>query len=189
MTYPIFIFILARKINKEIPGKAHYLFLILSMLGVYFLVSPDFGVIEMGDILALASGFVSALAIMFLREARKSDQPYMILFYLMLFGSVINFIVMLPFWKTPGFQGLLIIMVSTFFALLGQISITIGYKYIDASAGSLVSTARIPIAVILGVLFFQESITIKTLLGGSLVFLSLYLFTKQGTTTKCQRDL
>jgi drug/metabolite transporter (DMT)-like permease len=107
MTYPIFVFMLAPLINREKTDRSYYLYLALSLCGVYLVVIPGGCLllgsgVNRGDLLALASGITAGFAITSLRQARKYDDAYLILFYLMGFGAAANLLLAAPFFVLPG---------------------------------------------------------------------------------------
>ena len=62
-------------------------------------------------------------------------------------------------------------------ALLGvaaQLSITQAYKFIEATRGSLISSSRIVMAGIMGVMFFSDDITTQLIAGGALILLAQF---------------
>lgn len=178
LTSPIFIFILAPFLNKESISRAYYFLLVLSMAGVYMVLIPDsraltLSSINLGDIASLVSGLIAAFALIYLREARKYDPTYIILFYLMLIGTFINLVFVIPFWVLPKGSSILYLTLSTFCAVAGQYAVTEGYRYLSAAAGSIVSSSRLVFAVGLGVIMFGDPLTLRILIGSLLVFISL----------------
>ncbi len=173
MSYPVFVFLAAPLINKEKSPLINYIFLVLTLIGVYLIAVPDFQEINPGDLFSFLSAIIAGLAISVLREARKYDNSIVILFYLMLIGSIISFFVMLPFFILP--QGMLIIFIllSALMAVLGQVSITVGYRYIDAASDSLVSASRILFASVLGISLFSDPLSFNIVLGGICILISL----------------
>lgn len=175
MTYPAFVFVIAPFLNREPSLLRHFLFLILTLTGSFIVMSDKGGTVSFssGDLTALASAVLAALAISALREARKHDNSWRILFYLMLTGSIVNLIFMVPLWKTPDIHGIFLLFLITVSSVFGQLLITAGYRYINAAPGALVSSSRILFAAFLGVLFLQEPFTLQIGLGGMLIFISL----------------
>lgn len=178
MTYPIFVFLFAPYINKEKTTKVYYFYLLLTMIGLYFIVIKDFSSfmqsgINIGDISSLASGVVAAIAISSLREARKHDDSYLILFYLMGFGTLVNGLIVIPTFIIP--KGIILFYISTaaLVSVLGQLFITVGYKYVDATTGSIISASRILFALMLGILIFSDPISIRITIGIVLLSISL----------------
>jgi len=179
MTYPIFVFLISPFLNREKTSGVYYLFLILTMAGLYFIVVPDASIfsidkVNRGDVFALASGLLAGFAITSLRQARKYDSSYLILFYLMALGSIFNLIIVIPVFVIPEGMIALYVILCAGTAVTGQIFITVGYKYIDAAAGSLVSSTRIIFSLALGVIIFSDPLTFRIIAGGILIILSLF---------------
>jgi len=169
MTYPIFIFLFTPFLGKETIKSIQVFFLILTISGIYLVIQPNFDHLLIGDLIGLLSAIVTAIAVMTLREARKYDSTAMILFYIMGIGTIINGSLLVPVFKIPDLKLSVYITISALLGLAGQAFITSGYKYIEASKGSLISSSRIIFAVILGVFFFNDRLNIELLLGGLLI--------------------
>ena len=173
MTYPVFVYLFAPFLNKEKNSAQYYLFLIITMIGVFLIINPSINGINKGDLYAFFSAIIGGAAISSLRESRKYEKSFVILFYLMGIGSVISFFIMFPIFEMPEGIVTLYLFVAAFFAVLGQIVITIGYRYIDAAPGAVISTSRIFIVFILGIIIFNDLITLRIIAGTCLIILSL----------------
>ncbi|MFP4067429.1 MAG: DMT family transporter [Spirochaetota bacterium] len=177
MTYPVFVFAVAPLINREPTPRVYYLFLTLTLAGIWLVLFPaegaGFSEINAGDLLALGSAGAAAVAISALREARKHDDSPLILFYLFLFGTMASFFVMLPGFRIPPAGAAGALLGVGFCAFAGQLTLTVGYRYISAAGGSIVSAARIVFAAVLGTLVFADPLGWKTILGGTLIVMSL----------------
>ena len=173
MTYPVFVFLFAPFINSEKNRPVNYCFLALTLAGVFLISMPGVAGVNRGDLFSLGSALLAGLAISTLREARKYDSTELILFYLMLIGVTINLFIMLPVFIMP--RGIILVhtLLSAVTAVAGQVALTVGYRYIDAAPGSLVSSSRIFFAALLGFTIFADQITTRTLAGGILIILSL----------------
>jgi len=173
MTYPVFVFLLAPIINSERNRPIGYLYLAMTLLGVYLVVIPDLRNINTGDVYAFLSGVAAAFAVTSLRQARKYDGTGLILFYLMAIGLPICLVFMLPVFVAVRGWTLVLLVASGTTAFLGQIMITAGYRHISAAPGALVSSSRIIIAAVLGALLFNDPITWRTMAGGLLILIAL----------------
>ncbi len=178
MTYPIFVFLLAPFFNRESASWRYFFYLVMTIAGVFLIVSPTnspagFQWANKGDIFALLSGITAGFAITSLREARKDNESYIILLYLMGFGTAVSGIMTIPFWETP--RGMLIAhcLGVGILSFLGQVFITMGFRYIDATPGSLVSSSRIVFAIVMGMIFFSEPLTERMVRGTLLIVFSL----------------
>ncbi|MGB5217068.1 MAG: DMT family transporter [Smithella sp.] len=178
MTYPFFIFLFAPLFFREEKiSLLMYLILIVALAGIWLVINPNLSAVNKGDIFGLLSGIVAAFAIITLNMARKNDSTMVILFYLMSIGTVLNGLAMLPVFVWPKGSQWLLLLASASVGVLGQICITYGYKFITARAGSLVSSSRIFYAVVLGMLIFNEDLTMRIAMGGLLILLSIVAVT------------
>jgi drug/metabolite transporter (DMT)-like permease len=173
MTYPVFIFLVAPLFKLERLHKSAFLFLILTMAGIYLVVFPDFTHINKGDLIGLLSGILAAFAIISLSMAREFDSTVLIVFYLMFIGTILNAIMMAPVFVMPDTRDLPLLIASGLSGLAGQILLTMGYKNVSAKAGSMVSSSRIIFAALMGSLFFSETLSGRIIFGGLLIIGSI----------------
>jgi len=173
MTYPVFVYLFAPFLNKEKNSIQYYIFLMITVLGVYLIFNPDMNGINKGALYAFISGIIAGAAISALRETRKYENSFVILFYLMGIGTIISLLLMLPFFIMPEGIVIFYLFMAAFSGVLGQIIITIGYRYIDAAPGAIVSTSRIFIVFILGVIIFDDPVTLRIITGTCLIIISL----------------
>lgn len=170
MAYPVFVVLLSPFINSEPVKKEVLLYLFLAMISVYLILNPELNSFNKGNIFALASAVFAGAAVSVLRQARKFDSSFIILFYLMGLGGVLNFFLMLPVFEMPNSETGVWIALCAMLGVLGQFSITFGYKYISAAGGAVLSTTRIFFAAVIGIVFFGEVISLHTIAGGFLLF-------------------
>jgi drug/metabolite transporter (DMT)-like permease len=178
MTYPVFVFMVSPFITGEAVRTRHLLYLALTAAGIFLIVVPghdieSFRSINRGDLFALMSGVCAAFAVTLLRQARKYDDSYIILLYLMGIGTAINLFFVVPVFVLPRGMEILYLAGTTLAALSGQLFITVGYKYISATAGSLVSSSQILWAVLIGIAFFGDTMTLR--IGGGILCIVLSL--------------
>ena len=172
-TYPVFVILLAPFITKEKNKKSNYIYLFMIMLGSYIVSNPSFSNINVGDTASIGSAIFSALSIFALTQARKNNEGYLIVFYVMFIGIFIN----LPFaykdLSTFDINGIVPVLLSAFSGFFGQVFLTWGYKYVDSATGSLLSTSRIFMATIIGVLLLSEPLNARIIIGMILISITL----------------
>jgi drug/metabolite transporter (DMT)-like permease len=173
MTYPVFIFLLAPLFRLERLHKASFIFLSLAITGIYLIVFPDFSNINTGDMIGLLSGIFGAFAIITLSMAREYDSTVLIVFYLMAIGTLCNTFLMIPVFVMPEIKYLPALIACGAIGVTGQVLLTMGYKYVSAKAGSMVSSSRIIFAAALGFFFFAEPLTLKIVFGGIMIISSI----------------
>ena len=177
MTYPIFIFLFMPFFATEKIKPIQILYLVISIIGVYLVIQPNFNHLLYGDLIGLLSGIVGGVSVITLRKAREKDSTVVIIFYLMIIGTIINGILLLAVFQMPNLVQSVYIFLSALLGLGGQIFITSGYKYIEANKGSIISSSRIIFAVILGVLFFNDRLNLELVIGGIFILFSVVQLT------------
>jgi len=178
MTYPVFVMILAPLINREKNKNSFIIYLAIIMAGIFLIVIPEnsvsgFSNINKGDIFALLSGITAGFGISSLREARKTDSIHVILLYMFGIGTLIAGVLSLNNFRLPAGIYLIYTVIMTVTSYLGQLLLTVGYKYINAAPGSMVSSSRIVFAIILGVTIFADPITLRIIIGSLMIIISL----------------
>ncbi|MCX8122542.1 MAG: DMT family transporter [Spirochaetes bacterium] len=181
MTYLVFVFVLAPFFNKEPLIKTNFFYLILTLAGTYLVIQPHYSTINIGDVYSFLSAIISAIAVVALRESRKYDTTPIILFHLMSIGLIINGIAMIPVFAIPDTTTSIYMLLSGFSAYLGQAFFTAGFKYIDATSGSILSSSRIFIAAWMGIYLFNDSFAANIVVGGLLITVALIGVSLQGT--------
>lgn len=173
MTYPLFVILIAPYFTKEVIKKTTYFYLIIIMLGVYTVANPQFGKFNIGDLLALISAVFAALSILSLTKSRVNNEGYIIVFYVMLIGTLLNIPTAVKDLSNFDYNGLLPVLVAGILGFLGQVLLTWGYKYVDSATGALVATSRIIMGVIIGYIFLSEPLNVRIIIGVVLITLSL----------------
>lgn len=177
LTYPAFVFMIAPFITGERSAFMDIVFLFCALAGAWLIVAQGatmgLAAINRGDMIALASGVVSAFAISILRQARKDDSANVILFYQMAFGTVATGILMLPHWHAPAGRALFYMACAGLLAAAGQAAITVGYRYVNAAIGAVVLGSGVLFAAFLGITFLGEPFTGYIAAGGALILVSL----------------
>ncbi len=176
MTYPVFVALISGPLLKEYPDKNTWFSLLLSFVGMsLFFIEPLTKLLHQiifADFLGLSSGILASLAIVALRSSAKKYSSELILFWMFFIGVVIT----LPFTYRKIFLldkfDFFYLLASSVMGVLGQWFLTISYKFLDATKGSIFSSFRILIALFYGALVLKESINLYSILGGILVFIS-----------------
>lgn len=178
MTYPLFVFLVAPFLNREHTPLTYYLFLALTLVGTWLVVTTNnpFTVTDIanGDVFAFLSAILAGIAISSLREARKHDDSFLILFYAMLFGTIGNGIFLAFRFPHLTTGALRFAFIAGACGVLGQVFITVGYRYISAAGGAIVSASRILFAILFGTILFGDVITLPIGIGALLIIISLF---------------
>ncbi len=179
MTYPIFIAIFSWIFLKEQRDIMVIMIVALAFTGVWLILTPIPNPIlnsqetsfHLNSLWALASGLAAAIAIMCLNLSRQEHDIETILFFLFGLGSIIILIGFFNKMAIPQFNELKYIISCSFFSIIGQYLLTIGFKYVTAIEGGIISSTRILLAAILGpVIAMDPALSLSGWLGVCLIF-------------------
>ena len=185
LTYPIFIAIFGPLLLKdEVWAVKNIIGALVAFVGIFLISGLAFGVVSWVDGLGLFMGFIAAAGIVALRKARETDSSTTILFYLMSIGVVMTLVPFGHQFKAPSSREVLLLLGMGTFSYLGQYVLTHGFKYVKALEGSLISSSRIFVAAICGILFLGEPFDSSIIGGGSLIFIGIVLVSVKGREKK-----
>lgn len=174
MTYPVFVAILSGPLLAEKPDRMTLIMLGLGMIGLFMhfsdaLIAPQSDHI-IGDLFGVFSGITAAVAVIALRGAARVASSSLILLWMFGMGTALSFPIIMHQIPQMFDVELPFLLVSAVCGLLGQWTLTESYRNLDATTGSVLSGLRIPIAIVSGLLFLDESTSIIAILGGALIF-------------------
>jgi len=172
MTYPAFIALFAGPLIGEIPDRKTVFLTVFSVIGIIMQFQPPFLATQMPSYLwGLFSGLLAAIAVISLRGAARSAPAPTVLFWMFAFGLPI----LIPLgWNdlmTSGLKTSPYLWISAVFGVAGQWLLTESYRTLSAAAGSIISTMRIPIALIMGFLILDEKFSWIGWTGAILIFI------------------
>ncbi|MFD2637793.1 DMT family transporter [Piscibacillus salipiscarius] len=182
-TSPVFAAIIAKILFKESLTLAKISAIILTIIGsafaIKFIPLGEFSLTLKTVMFGLLAGFFCSTYSLLGKNVSRWYHPFTITFYAMLCGSVF----LLPtsqIWqhKHQFLNGDVwlnlfgIVIIST---VLAYLIYTIGLSYIESSKATILSSIEIVVAVLVGVVVFEEALTGWQTLGFGLVFVSLFL--------------
>ncbi len=150
MTYPIFIAIISWIFLREQRNVMVLVMTIAAFCGILLVLSPGKLHIEWESLWGLASGIAAAISITFLNLTRKHNDTETILLIVFGLGSLLLYT---AFWKhiyIPNHIQLLYLVLCASTGILGQYLLTLGFRYVSAVEGGIISSIRILLAAILG---------------------------------------
>ncbi len=150
MTYPLFITLFSWFFLKEQRDAVAVTIVLFAFVGIWLILSPGKMNFNVDSLWALASGISAAVAIMYLNLSRRVHDTQTTLFFLFGLGSVIILALFHDrIYLPPWIEFQYLFWCSTA-AILGQYLITLGFKYVTALEGGIISSTRILLAAMLG---------------------------------------
>ncbi len=183
MTYPLFITIFSWVFLKEQRDIIAVFIVLAAFTGIWLILNPGRMSFDLNSLWGLASGISAAAAIMYLNLARQVHDTETILLFMFGLGSVIIFIVFFNKMSLPQYSELKYLIYCSVLSIAGQYLITIGFKFVTAIEGGIISSTRILLAAVLGPFIAMDpALPFSGWVGAFLIFgANVYLTWKTAT--------
>ena len=187
-TSPIFVVLIACFLFKEKFTLERFLTLTFSFIGAIFVVRPQFNSRLLPAMVGMSSALSSAIAYMCVSKIGKSEKTETIIFVFSLFSTICSFPFIFNNLNIPDLTSIIYLILIGIASAVGQFGLTISYQYANASDVSIFNYLGIVFVVILGKIILNESVSIYSLIGISLIFsmslMSYLLNTKKNREKK-----
>ncbi len=171
MTYPLFIAVFSWLFLKEQRDAVAIVVVIIAFAGVWMILTPGKMNFHMNSMWALASGISAAIAMMYLNLSRQVHDTQTTLFFMFGLGSVLIYIAFFNQIHIPQMLDLKYLFFCSASAIVGQYLLTIGFKYVTAIEGGIISSTRILLAAVLGpVIAMDPDLSASGWIGAFLIF-------------------
>ena len=157
--------------------------------GLYLVAQPDLAHIRAGDAYGFFAGIISGIAIVTVRELRKTEPSVSIFLSLCVFGSLVALMGMIlekPIWPDLVGWGLLIAMGIT--SAAGQLFMTYAFKYTRAGPGGIIQMTTVIYSSFAGILWFGDPFNGRILIGALIVLASAAYISLQ-VPEACERNV
>lgn len=157
---------------KEKVEKRVWWSIIVGFLGVAVILDPSRDIFKMGFVFGIFAGITSAIAMCAIRVLNLKQEPMTrTLFYFFSISSILSFPFAWSVWVPPtGFEWLLASGIGVATAV-GQIFLTIGYRYGCASYLSPLAYSVVIYNGLIGYFLLDAPITIRTCIGSALIII------------------
>lgn len=171
MTYPIFVALLSWLFLKKQRDLTTTAGAVVAFVGIYLILARGPFQFGWSHLWGLASGVCASFAIIFLNISRRYHDTETILFYLFGVGTILTYAAFSYAIHWPRPIEMHFLLLSSFFAILGQYCITFGYRYVTAVEGGIISSSRILLAAIMGPIIAADPVlNLKGWIGAGLIF-------------------
>ncbi len=172
MTYPLFIALftwLFLKGQRDLVSTATVL---VAFGGVWMVLAPDGGIVlRQENLWGLMSGLLAAASIIYLNLSRREHDTTTVLFFVFGIGSLIMFLFFNSHFFIPGRQAFIYLAACSALGIGGQYLLTVGFRYVTAVEGSIISSSRILLAAICGPLIAMDpALNMYGWIGALLIF-------------------
>ena len=137
------------------------------------MLSPGTVGLKLSNLWGLASGVSASVAILYLNVSRQEHDINTVLFFLSGGGALLTFLVFHNSIFVPNLKEFYFLFACAASGILGQYLITLGFRYVTAVEGSIISSSRILMAAFLGpFLLTDPPLTISGWVGALLIFMA-----------------
>ncbi|MFO3702241.1 DMT family transporter [Staphylococcus felis] len=176
---PFWTILLSLFFLKEYIKKYQITAMLIAIVGMLFIVKPEFSSDVVPAVVGLLAGVFAAAAYTAVRALSTREAPYTIVFYFSFFSVV----ALLPFviftYQPMSKLQMLYLVLAGLSAAVGQIGITIAYRLAPAKDISIFTYASIIFTAIIGFILFGESPDFYASIGYIIILgASYYMFQK-----------
>jgi drug/metabolite transporter (DMT)-like permease len=171
MTYPLFLALFSWFVLRAQRDRLALFFVLVAVAGVWLILSPGGSPLTGNSLWGLASGFMGAIAMLYLNLSRQHHDSHTILFYMFGLGSVFMAVLFHRALFIPDPRELFYLVTCSAAGVAGQYLLTFGFRYVTAVEGSVIGSTRILLAAILGpILVADPPLDLAGWFGALLIF-------------------
>jgi drug/metabolite transporter (DMT)-like permease len=171
MTYPVFVAILSWVFLHQQRDLAALCMVAVAFAGIWLILTPGRIDLKTENLWGLASGISASFAILYLNVSRQYHDTNTVLFFMFGLGTVIMFALFRSSFFWPDQTAFFYLMMCAISGVTGQFLLTIGFRYVTAVEGSIISSMRIFLAAFLGPFVASEpALTKAGWIGALLLF-------------------
>lgn len=179
-TTPFFVMILSAIFLKEKLNRVKIISIVIAFLGVILIIKPTFQSDITYMYVALLGALIAAIAYTLISHMKDNIEPEVIIFYFTLFSSLSSIPLMIKDFVMPDTKMYMYILLIGISQSVGQIFMTLAYKYAPAGEISIYTYSNMIISLFLGYFILGESIDLLSFIGIILITLSgIYVFVGQ----------
>jgi len=177
--HPVFTAVLAVIFLKEKVQRSTLLCIVVSLLGLGVMVSPNiqFSGAELSNMpyswlsigAAVLGAFGSAVAYVLVKKLTKTEDSSVIIFYFPFVSLPIAIALLGSDFVMPSLPALGLLLLVGIFTQVGQVGLTKALHSADANKATAYAYVQVVFSILIGWLWFSEIPLITTLIGGALV--------------------
>jgi drug/metabolite transporter (DMT)-like permease len=173
---PLFSVVVAALVVGEKVRWRRWSATIVGFIGVLIMVRPGAGTLQPGAIVAILNAATVAFSILLVKRLSDTETPLMILTQFAIFSTMLLLPPALWVWKWPDLWGWTLAIGVALTATVGQYFWVQAFKVGEMSAVAPFEYLRLPFAVLLGWLIWNDTPVIWTYVGAAIVIASaLYI--------------
>ena len=167
--FPLLTVLLSGLFLEEKITRIKVVAVAVGFLGVIIIINPINLEFSMVSVLPLISAVTFAIYAVLTRKVASTDNTETSFFWVSLVSAIAITIPSPLFYKPIQFSDLYFLVLLCTFSLVGHFLLTNAYRHAEASVLQPFSYFHLFFASIVGIIFFQDPLTISTVAGGGLI--------------------
>ena len=167
--FPLLTVLLSGLFLKEEITRIKVVAVGVGFLGVTIIINPINLEFSLVSVLPLISAVTFAIYAVLTRKVASTDNTETSFFWVSLVSAIAITIPSPLFYKPIMFSDLYLLILLCVFSLVGHFLLTNAYRHAEASVLQPFSYFHLFFASIVGIIFFQDPLTISTVAGGGLI--------------------
>ena len=168
-TAPIWTAILAAYFLAERLTARRLAGILLGFIGILIILRPGIAIIDPAAIAVLAAAIGFAVTFVTTKSLTTSDRPLTILFYMNLMQLPLGLVPTLAFWVTPSPDLWPWVLVAGLAGLASHYCFARAFAIADAGSVAPIDFVRLPLAVVIGFVLYQEPVDAFVALGAVVI--------------------
>ena len=180
-TMPIWIIFFSFFMLKEKLNKFRIMSIGIGFIGVLIIVRPDIGSFKLGLVAAGLSAIAFALTNIYTRRLTKTESTFTIIFFLTFMQLIFGFLASFIDGKLdlPSSESIPWIVVLGLGGIVAHYCITTALTYAAPSVLAPIDLFRLPLAILIGIIFYSESGDIYIYAGSILIVIANWINLKK----------
>ena len=167
--FPLLTVLLSGLFLKEEITRIKVIAVGVGFLGVLIIINPINLEFSLVSVLPLISAVTFAIYAVLTRKVASTDNTETSFFWVSLVSAIAITIPSPLFYKPIQFSDLYFLVLLCTFSLVGHFLLTNAYRHAEASVLQPFSYFHLFFASVVGIIFFQDPLTISTVAGGGLI--------------------
>ncbi len=171
-TMPVWVAFFAWAILHERPTRARLLAVLGGFMGVLVIVRPGTGIVDPAAGLVLIAAMGYGLSLVLVKLLTRQNSPGVIVAWMILIQLPLGLVAALTDWRPVHIADLPWMILAGAGALSAHYCMAQALRRLDASVAIPVDFLRVPLAAIVGYLFYHEAIEIWVFAGAAIILFS-----------------
>jgi drug/metabolite transporter (DMT)-like permease len=168
-TTPIWTALLAVSFLGDRLNRARLASIVLGLIGVVVIVRPSAGSVDPGHLFVLGAAVCFGMSMVMVKSLTRTDSVVRIIFWMLIFQSVIGLVPALYEWRNPPLALWPWIVVIAFTGMSSHFCLARALAHADATLISPMDFLRVPLSALIGWLLYSEQIDALTAVGAALI--------------------